>query len=282
MRFSSAIMEITQNITGNGIEVEGDLNAVLFPNAKSYTKYARKGYFPEQIKESAKNNIVYLKSAAALPNSENLNADYDYVMLNPPCVHGPDPISLIGEWSKSIKNNGKLFVRVNLPSLSKQYIRPLTSLEHIYGDYLIKQDKVCDEHLIASKLNESPNYFPSPDNIRMVLEYMWLYRINYIDAHCRNLLLTGNMIAVEKLLGEKGSCTHHVFDIYSFMQMIDLVNSIYDDYLVPCDILLNEECLMLVLRKYDGDKWKLSTTQNLVSNDFSLFRRLLGTYVSKR
>lgn len=274
MKFFSTILNITRDVTGTGVEIEGLLENNLFPNAKKFTKFARRGFFPTStISSSLK--ILPLASKAALPNRDIALRNLDFVMLNPSCIQGPNPIALIGEWSKFLKVGGQLYLRVETQNIMAEYMRPVTPIEHIYADYLVKQNSQCDEHIIAAKLHESPKYFPKPQNIRMMLEYMWIYRLYFIDEHCRNILLPANLAAVEKLIRENTFQKHHIFDVPSFMKLIDLANSIYEDYLVPSDIILNENEFLLVFSKYASSNWQLPAIRKKATNEFTVFNRLL-------
>lgn len=236
-------------------------NGEIFPNSSCLTKVA-------DIKPGAFGAGSPLGTASSL--------EFDAAFLSYKAMAGSNPLGLVETAIKRLKDGGVLTLEVLNCRTAQHFYRPVTALEHIYFDYKNNTECACHEHIIASLYTENKNFFPSPENIEVILSYLWHCNTFYLDSHAERLIHPANRDALKWILSVEGMDTiHHVFDINLLMKLVDLANSLFRCLLYPIDISFSDLkaerlCLTLgFLKEYSES----TLNSPPVQRELSTFRR---------
>lgn len=95
------------------------------------------------------------KQGLAIINSDN----YDFVILNHVIEHVANPIKVLGELFRVVKDNGLVVISAPDKRFTFDKERQLTDYSHLYEEYKNNVDEVTDEHYIDFILGVDPDRY---------------------------------------------------------------------------------------------------------------------------
>ena len=268
---------------GSGVEVcAGEHLSPVAPNAQ--VKHAafevtdpsaeRAGLIGPQV------NIV-LRQPGKPPKSLSDGSPLSFVLLNAEALErSSDPLTMIESWEQCLRPRGVILLGVRIRS-GPSAMRITTPLAHLWSDYKRRRTSACHEHILADRLERSPDSFVDPTNVALVISYLATMRQAWMDADSWALVSNANREAVEKSLAhEPADVRHHSLTLPVLLAGIDALNDTGQTILVPCDIAISRDAdpqHLLVCRKYPSSILNRSDGRLMLQDEVAMVRRQLST-----
>ncbi len=162
----------------------------------------------------------------------------DFLIANHVLEHAPNPIQVMVNWSRIIKENGILFITIPIAETCFDRGRIQTSLEHIIDDYQLYNEKQLDK--IDKKNKEH------------LLEWINISEFNIYKERDPNYELP-SAEAIEKRIGEANmeqqEMHFHTFSVDSFEKFLKYFESEVDISFSVEDLQVNVGEVVAILKK---------------------------------
>ena len=228
-------------LRGKGLEI-GALHCPLPVPKGVQVQYVDQDSREESIKKFPELDPSKIVSPSYIDNGLALSSvpesSQDFVIANHVLEHASNPIQALEIWAKTLRKKGVLFVSVPLLERNFDVGRPITSIQHLFDDYLL-----CKKNAVNEFNQRNRSHY---------LEWLSICLVNIASARGTKYVVPDPISIesqIDQLVEGSGEVHFHTFTFESFKTLLSFFSKEIDHTVRVKKVVRNYVEVIGILKK---------------------------------